>query len=96
MLEVYLLGGIVYVALLLRIPNDVEENPAPTLHDIADPCKTICADFSQSNARKFGQNAGKQCFAMSLTASAQTQVKDITTWDMSFLNKISYVGSNLI
>ena len=75
--------------------NDVEENPGPTLYDIVDPCKTICADFSQSNARKFGQNAGKQCVAMSLTAIVQTQVKNMTTWDSSFLNKILCIGNNL-
>ena len=57
--------------------NDVEENPGPTLYDIVDPSKTICADFSQSNARELGKNAGKHCFAMSLTAIVQTQIKDI-------------------
>ena len=60
----YLLGCIVYVALLLRMANDVEENPGPTLYDIVDPNKPICADWSQSNARKFRQNAGKQCVAI--------------------------------
>ena len=75
--------------------NDVEENPGPTLCDIVDPSKTICADFSQSNTRKFGHNAGKQCVAMSLTAIVQTQVKDITTWDSSFLNAILSAGNNL-
>ena len=61
---IYLLGCIVYVALLLRMANDVEENPGPTLYDTVDSSKTICADFSQSNARKFRHNAGKQCVAM--------------------------------
>ena len=93
--SLYLLGCVVYVALLLRMANDVEENPGPTLYDIVDPCKTICADFSQSSARKFGQNAGKQCVAMSLTAIVQTQVKNMTTWDSSFLNKILCIGNNL-
>ena len=93
--SLYLLGCIVYVALLLRIANDVEENPGPTLYDIVDPSKTITADFSQSNARKFRHNAGKQCVAMSLTAIVQTQVKDITTWDLSFLSTILSVGNNL-
>ena len=92
--SLYLLGCIVYVSLLLRMANDVE-NPRPTLYDIVDPSKTICADFSQSNARKFGHNAGKQCVAMSLTAIVQTQVTDITTWDSSFLNTILSAGNNL-
>ena len=93
--SLYLLGCIVYVSLLLRMANDFEENPGPTLYDIVDPSKTICADFSQSNSRKFRQNAGKQCVAMSLTAIVLTQVKDITTWDLSFLNESLSVGNNL-
>ena len=32
----------VYVALLLRMANDVEENPGPTIY-VVDPSKTICA-----------------------------------------------------
>ena len=93
--SLYLLGCVVCVASLLRMANDVEENPGPTLYDIVDPCKTICAGFSQSNAKKFGQNTGNQCVAMSLTAIVQTRVKSITTWDSSFLNKILCIGNNL-
>ena len=52
-----------FVALLLRMANDVEENPGPTVFDIIYPSETICADFSQGNIRQFGQNAGKQCVA---------------------------------
>ena len=40
----------VYVALLLRMANDVEENPGPTIY-VVDPSKTICADFSQGNTK---------------------------------------------
>ena len=50
---------IVYVPLLLRMANDVEENPGPTVYDVVDPTKTIFADFSQSNTKRFRQNAGK-------------------------------------
>ena len=32
----------VYVPLLLRMGNDVEENPGPTVYDVVDPSKTIC------------------------------------------------------
>ena len=42
-----------------------EENPEPTVYDIVDPSKTICANFSQGNSRRFRQNAGKQCVTMS-------------------------------
>ena len=67
--SIFLIGYIVYVALLLRMANDVEENPGPTVFDIIYPSETICADFS------------KQCVAMSLTAIIYTRVKDITTWN---------------
>ena len=32
---------------------------------------------------------------MSFTAIVQTQVKNMTTWDSSFLNKILCIGNNL-
>ena len=32
---------------------------------------------------------------MSVTAIVKTQLKDITTWDLSFLNEILSVGNNL-
>ena len=72
--SIFLIGYIVYVALLLRMANDVEENPGPTVFDIIYPSETICADFSQGDTRQFGQNAGKQCVAMSLTARIHTQL----------------------
>ena len=66
LLLTYISGYIVYVPLLLRMANDVEENPGPTIY-VVDPTKTICADFSQGNTKKIPQNAGEQCLAMSLT-----------------------------
>ena len=54
----------IYVPLLLRLASDVEENPGPIVYDVIDPSKTISADFSQGNARMFGQNGGKQCVAI--------------------------------
>ena len=37
----------VYVPLLLRLSNDVEENPGPrTINDIVDPTYTVHADFN--------------------------------------------------
>ena len=36
----------VYVPLLLRLSNDVEQNPGPTnVNEIVDPTFTVCADF---------------------------------------------------
>ena len=56
--SVFLIGYIVYVALLLRMANDVDEKPGPTVYDIVEPSQTICADFSEGNRRQFGQSAG--------------------------------------
>jgi len=46
----------------------VEENPGPTIFDIIDLMRTVSADYSQGNEALSGENAGKQCVAMSLTA----------------------------
>ena len=85
----------VYVPLLLRMANDVEEDPGPTVYDVVDPSKTICADFSQSNTRRFRENAGKQCVAMSLTAIIHNQITNINAWDSTFLNVILSTGDSL-
>ena len=59
----------VYVPLLLRLSNDVEENPGPrTINDIVDPTFTVHADFNQGSELMFGMHAGKQCVATSLYA----------------------------
>ena len=54
----------VYIPLLIRQANDVEEYPGPTIFDIIDPMRTVFADYSQGNEALFGENAGKQCVAM--------------------------------
>ena len=36
----------VYIPLLIRQGNDVEENPGPTVFDIIDPTTTLSADSS--------------------------------------------------
>jgi len=58
----------VYIPFLIRQANDVEENPGPTIFDIINPTTTVSADSSQGNEALFGENAGKQCVAMSLNA----------------------------
>ncbi|CAB3992941.1 ATP-dependent DNA helicase PIF1 [Paramuricea clavata] len=75
--------------------NDVEENPGPTTCDVVDPTKTICADFSQGNTKKFQQNAGKQCLAMSLTAIIYSHITNANAWDSTVLNSILCAGNNL-
>ena len=85
----------VYIPLLIRQANDVEENPGPTIFDIIDPMITVSADYSQGNEALFGENAGKQCVAMSLTAIIYHQVEHINEWTSSTLNNILTIGNNL-
>ena len=86
---------IVFVPLLLRLANDVEENPGPTVYDVVDPNKTISADFSQGNIRKFRENAGKQCVEMCFSAVLHSHLKNINEWDSTYLNDILYAGNVL-
>ena len=86
----------VYIPLLMRQANDVEENPGPTnIFDIIDPSTTVSADSSQGNEALFGVNAGKQCVAMSLTAIIYHQIQDVSLWTSSTLNNILVIGNNL-
>ena len=76
--------------------NDVEENPGPTIYDVVDPTKTICVDFSQGNAKKFRQNAGKQCLAIWLYLLAlYGYITNVNAWDSKLLNDILCTGNNL-
>ena len=84
----------VYVPLLLRLSNDVETNPGPTVYDIVNPTATVCADFSQGD-RRFGFSAGKQCVAMSLIAIVYNQLQNVSTWNSSSLNTILLNGNSL-
>ena len=76
-----MLQCIMYVPLLLRRANDVEENPGPTIYDVVVPNKTISADFSQGNTKILKQNAGKQYVAMSLTVILYNEITNINVWD---------------
>jgi len=51
----------------LNLCNGIETNPGPRIHSI-DPTLTIKAPYSQDDIMYFGENAGKQCVAMSLSA----------------------------
>ena len=86
----------VYVPLLLRLSNDVEENPGPrTINDIVNHTYTVHADFNQGNELKFGMNAGKQCVAMSLCAIVYKEIKSVNIWDRLMLNSILICGDSL-
>ena len=84
----------VYVPLLLRLSDDVETNPGPTVYDIVDSSAKVCADLSQGD-RQFGLSAGKQCVAMSLTAIVYNQLQNVSTWNSSSLNAILANGNSL-
>ena len=62
---------------------------------VIDPTRTICADHSQGNEALFGENVGKQCVAMSLTAIIYHHIEDINLWTSSILNNILTIGNNL-
>ena len=81
--------------LYYRQANDLEKNSGPTIFDVSDPTRTICADYSQGNEALFGENAGKQCVAMSLTAIIYHHIEDINLWTSSILNNILTIGNNL-
>ena len=71
----------VYVPLLLRLSNDIEENPGPrTINDIVDPTYTVHADFNQGSELLFGMNAGKQC--VSLYAIVYKEIKPVNIFNM--------------
>ena len=49
----------------------------------------------KGNTKKFRQNAGKQCVAMSLTAIIYNEITNINAWDSSSLNVILCIGNSL-
>ena len=57
--------------------------------------RTICADYSQGNKALFGENVGKQCVAMSLTAIISHHIEDINVWTSSTVNNILTIRNNM-
>ena len=72
----------------------MKENPGLTLFNIIDPMRTASADYSQGSEVLFGDNAGKQCVGMSLTAIIYHQIEHISNWTSSTLNNILTFGNN--
>ena len=58
----------IYIPLIIRQANDLEENLGPTIFEVIDWTRTVCADYNQGNEVLLGENAGKQCVSVSLTA----------------------------
>ena len=67
----------------------MEESPVPVMHHV-DPSETIQAPCSQGDV-VFGQNAGQQCFAMSLCL--YHNMKGIGNPDE--LKQIMHIGNQL-
>ena len=57
--------------------------------------RTVCANYSQGNQVLFGENTGKQCVTMSLTAVIYHHLEDINFWTSSTLNNVLTIGNNL-
>ena len=74
----------VYISLLIRQANDVEENPGPTIFDIIDPTTTVSADSSQGSETIFGVNAGK------------VMCSNVTSWYYTIKYKILVCGLILL
>ena len=65
----------------------MEKSPGPTTFDIIDPVSTVSADYSQGNEALFGEHAGKQYVAVSLTASIYHQIEHISEWTSKLTDK---------
>lgn len=82
----------VYIPLLLRLANDEEENPRP---NIIGSKRTVSAEYSQGDGAIFGENAGKQCVAMSPIAIIYHEIEQNNLWRSSTLDKIFTIGNTL-
>ena len=71
-----------------NLSNDVEKNPGPIDHT-----RTIQAPYSQGNVEVFGENAGTQCVAMSLTSLIYNYRRSISS-SMDLVNIMS-IGNEL-
>jgi hypothetical protein len=81
----------VHVPLLLRLSNDVEENPGPrNINEIVDHTYTVHADFHQGDQLMFRSNAGKQCVAMSLCSIVYSEIKSVDLRIKTFYYLLMY------
>ena len=58
---------------------DIEKSPGLSVY--VDATKPIHAAYCQENVAVFGENAGKQCVAMSLCALVYSMITKITSGD---------------
>ena len=83
----------------MNLCNDIETNPGPPIHSI-DPTQTIKAPYSQGDIMHFGENAGKQCVAMSLSALIYNKIKGIHSCNdlvqtMEMGNQLYYISTEI-
>ena len=74
-----------------KLCTDIEKNPGPLVY--VDATKTIHAPYCQGNVTVFSENAGQQCFAMSLCALIYSKITKITSVDD--MTQIMVVGIQL-
>ena len=75
----------------LVLSGNIEVNPGPTF---VNPSKTIFAPYSQGSIDVFGENAGRQCVAMSLYSLIHTHCNGSVT-NSSALVEIMNLGNEL-
>ena len=59
----------------VKLFTDIEKNPGPSI--FVDGTKTIHAPYCQANVSVFGENAGQQCVAISLSALIYSKIRRI-------------------
>ena len=47
--QMTLYNNFICIPLIIRQANDVEENPGPTIFEVIDSTRTVCADYNQGN-----------------------------------------------
>ena len=76
-----------------KLSTNIEKNPGPSVY--VDATKTIHAPYCQGNAVVFGENAGRQCVAMSLCALIYIKVRRITLVDHIIITAGNQLYSSL-
>ena len=75
------------------LSDDIEFNPGP---GFVSYLRTVKGNFHQGNVSLFGNNSGKQCVAMSLTAiTHNTAVQSCYAWRNVDINYILRTGDSL-
>ena len=71
-----------------HLSTDIEKNPGPSFYVYA--AKKIHTPYCQGNVVVFGENAGQQCVAMSLSALIYSKIKIASVDDMIQIMTVGY------